>query len=161
MSLGQQLLVGVTVAVVGAFATAFATGWADGLFTGERPPSCPGDACDGKDPQTKGCGNDAGTYKPTSGNPVGLQIRYSHECKAVWGKITRGEPGDTVSVTVAGGARRQAEIDYGDDVFTKMVGVPDGAFKVTVCAAPTTAEGRQGRWQAYCVSATDDASDWL
>ncbi|MEV5010327.1 DUF2690 domain-containing protein [Streptomyces sp. NPDC055692] len=86
-------------------------------------PTCPGDACNGKNPQNQGRGEDARTFKPTVGNPAQLQIRYSEDCKAVWARIERGSPGDLVTVTVPGRGSRTAEIEYGDDKFTNMVAV--------------------------------------
>jgi hypothetical protein len=158
MSLWQQILVGVLVAVVGAVATAFATGWAGELFATQKPPGCPGDACEGKDPKAEGC-TDAGAYEPNKGNPARLIIRYSRECKAVWGKIAHGVPGDVVSVKIEGGTNHRAKIDYENDVFTRMSAVGNGAFRVKVCAYPVTGKEHRPEWSSYCIDATD-ATDW-
>ncbi|WP_181794700.1 DUF2690 domain-containing protein [Streptomyces sp. WELS2] len=148
------------VAVVGAVVTAVVTPVGDhvlnSLFDG---PSCPGDgaACDGKNPQNQGCAEDAGTFKPTAGNPAHLQIRYSEDCEAVWAKITQGNPGDQVTISVTGGRTRTAEIAYDHDQFTHMVTVPDGEFRVTACAVPRP--GGKSTFERYCIQATE-ATAW-
>ncbi|MFB7327535.1 DUF2690 domain-containing protein [Streptomyces sp. NPDC056190] len=120
-------------------------------------PTCPGEACNGKNPQNQGCGEDARTFKPTVGNPAQLQIRYSEDCKAVWARIERGSPGDLVTVKVPGRGSRTAEIEYGDDKFTNMVAVPDGAFQVTACTTPKP--GGKSTFESYCIHATQ-ATAW-
>lgn len=155
----NTVMVTLATTVVGAVLTAFATGWVEQLFQDEPPPTCPGAACDGKNPQNEGCGNDAGTFKPMHANPASLEIRYSPECKAVWGRILAGEPGDRVSTKVAGGALRTAEIAWGDDQFTRMATVRKGAFAVTVCARASSREDRKGTWDSYCIRATHE-DDW-
>lgn len=107
----------------------------------------------------EGCGNDAGTFGPMDANPASLEIRYSPECKAVWGRILDGEPGDRVSTKVAGGTERTAEIAWGDDQFTRMASVKDGRFTVTVCAHPSSREDRRETWGSYCIRATN-ADNW-
>ncbi|WTO37375.1 DUF2690 domain-containing protein [Streptomyces achromogenes] len=148
------------VAIVGAGAGAVMTPLGDHVLKsvlGE--PSCPGDgdACEGKNPQNQGCAEDAGTFKPTVGNPAHLQIRYSEDCEAVWAKIEKGSPGDQVTVSVTGGKTRTAEIAYGDDQFTHMVSVPDGEFQVDACAVPKP--GGKSTFERYCIQATE-ATAW-
>ncbi|MCK1817975.1 YjfA family protein [Streptomyces sp. XM4011] len=140
-----------------AWVTAVSTGLADRLLADDPPPACPGEACDGRNPQTAGCGDDAFSYIPQEDNPVALQIRHNPACHAVWGRIAAGEPGDVVTAEVTDGALRTAQISVNRDIFTKMAGVDNDAFTVTVCATPTTREDRSGDWQPYCISATQDA----
>ncbi|MEV4338253.1 hypothetical protein [Streptomyces sp. NPDC049590] len=45
--------------------------------------------------------------------------------------IERGDPGDQVTVSGTGGKTRTAGIEYGNDQFTHMVAVPDGALQAT------------------------------
>ncbi|MFG2927403.1 DUF2690 domain-containing protein [Streptomyces achromogenes] len=110
-----------------------------------------------QDPQNQGCAEDAGTFKPTVGNPAHLQIRYSEDCEAAWAKIEKGSPGDQVTVSVTGGKTRTAEIAYGNDQFTHMVTVPDGEFRVTACAVPKP--GGKSTFERYCIQATE-ATAW-
>ncbi|MEV4969387.1 DUF2690 domain-containing protein [Streptomyces scopuliridis] len=148
-------LVGVIVgAVAGAFLTPLGDHWMKAVLD---EPTCPGEACEGKNPQNQGCGEDARTFKPEANNPALLHIRYSEECKAVWGRIQRGNPGDQVTVEVVGGAKRTAEIEYDDDKFTNMVATPGGEFRVTACAVPKP--GGKSTYETYCVHATE-ATAW-
>ncbi|MDI3387836.1 DUF2690 domain-containing protein [Streptomyces sp. B-S-A8] len=146
------------VAIVGAVAAAVVTPLGDHLmksFLDE--PSCPGEACEGKNPQNQGCGEDARTYKPAVANPALLQLRYSEDCQAVWARVERGSPGDLVTAEATGGAKRTAQIEYGDDKFTSMVSVGDGEFQVTACALPKS--GGESTYERYCINATE-ATAW-
>ncbi|WP_411121603.1 DUF2690 domain-containing protein [Streptomyces sp. x-19] len=87
----HALVVGVATSVVGALAT-FAVDQLPKLFE-EPPPGCPGAGCDGKDPQSTGCGVDATSFEPAQGNPVHLHLRYSKRCGAVWGGSWRARSG--------------------------------------------------------------------
>ncbi|GLF94961.1 DUF2690 domain-containing protein [Streptomyces yaizuensis] len=147
-----------SVAVVGAVLAAVVTPVGDHVvkaFLDE--PTCPGEACEGKNPRDQGCGEGARTFKPGSGNPAQLQIRYSEDCRALWARIQRGSPGDLVTVRVDGGTERSAEIEYDDDQFTHMVGAPDGEFRVTACAVPQ--QGGESAYERYCIHATE-ATAW-
>lgn len=146
------------VAVVGAVVAAVATPLGDRLMTSFfDEPTCPGTACDGKNPQNQGCGEDARTFKPAVDNPALLQIRYSEDCEAVWARIEHGRPGDEVTVKVAGGAMRGAEVEYDSDKFTNMVTVEDGDFQVTACVIPKPGGG--STFERYCIEATE-ATAW-
>ncbi|MET9832974.1 DUF2690 domain-containing protein [Streptomyces sp. NPDC006385] len=147
-----------SVAIVGAVLAAFMTPLGDHMMKALLDePTCPGDACEGKNPESQGCGEDARTFKPDAGNPAHLQIRHSENCKAVWAKITRGNPGDLVTVAVAGGTKRTAEIEYDNDQFTHMVAAPDGEFRITACAVPKA--GGASTFENYCIHATE-ATAW-
>ncbi|NXY93799.1 DUF2690 domain-containing protein [Streptomyces sp. BR123] len=148
----------LVVAMVGAVLAAFVTPLGDHLMKALLDePTCPGKACDGKNPQNQGCGEDARTFKPEINNPALLQIRRSEDCKAAWARIERGNPGDLVTVKVAGGTKRTSEVEYGDDQFTHMVAVPDGDFQITACAIPKA--GGKSTYATYCVHATE-ATAW-
>ncbi|MFE9723263.1 DUF2690 domain-containing protein [Streptomyces sp. NPDC005794] len=120
-------------------------------------PTCPGEACDGKNPKNQGCAEDAKSFKPETGNPAMLSLRYSKDCQAVWAKIERGNPGDQVQAKAAGHGERNAEITYDDDQFTQMVAVGDGEFQVTACAIPQA--GRGSKYEHYCIQASE-ATAW-
>ncbi len=146
------------VAIAGAVAAAFVTPLGDHLMKGLLDePTCPGEACEGKSPQIRGCGEDARTYKPDVENPALLQLRYSENCQAVWARVERGSPGDLVTAEAAGGTERSAQIEYGDDKFTSMVSVGDGGFRVTACAVPMA--GGESTYERYCIHATE-ATAW-
>lgn len=145
----------VVTTLVGVVATGVTKDWFE-----DKPPSCPGSDCDGRNPEKQGCGEHAATYKPRTDNPVQLSVRYSERCGSVWGRIVSGEPGDRVSVSVADGSTRAAEIAYDRDQFTRMVTVDPAEFRVKVCAEPTYTGDREGTWRAYCIHATE-SSPWL
>ncbi|MFE6737527.1 DUF2690 domain-containing protein [Streptomyces tubercidicus] len=146
------------VTFVGAVAAAVLTPLGDHVVnTFFDEPTCPGEACDGKSPKKRGCGEGARTFKPPADNPALLQLRYSKNCQAVWARIERGNQGDLVTAEVTGQAKRTAEIEWGDDVFTSMVSVGDGEFKVTACAFPKT--GGKSTYKRYCIHATE-ATAW-
>jgi hypothetical protein len=158
MDTRQQIVVGVAVAVIGALATSFSTGVWDWLSS-EKPPSCPGTDCDGRNPQTTTCGNDAGTYSPgAAANPASLQIRYSQRCRSVWGRILAGEVGDRVTVRVGDGPQRSAEITENYDQFTRMIALPRGDYRVKVCAVAGTGPSHKGTWKTYCIEADQDTA---
>jgi hypothetical protein len=156
---GNALIAGVVVAVVGAVVTPLATVTVDKLTEENRPPGCPGEGCDGRNPKDEGC-TDAATYERTRDNPADLQIRYSKMCHAAWGRILAGNPGDSVTVQADGGSVKEAEISVDHDQFTRMAGIADSrAFHVRVCAIPASDPDRKDTWQRYCIDATD-ATNW-
>ncbi|ORT53973.1 DUF2690 domain-containing protein [Streptomyces sp. CB03238] len=120
----------------------------------DPPPSCPGAACDGKNPQKPGCSADALTWMPTKDNPVSLQVRYSMRCKALWARVLEGEGGDQLTIQVEGGSSQAAVIQFGTDQFTPMAAVVD-RFRAKACAVPTTYDSRKGTWKKYCFHVTE------
>ncbi|MEV5506415.1 helix-turn-helix domain-containing protein [Streptomyces orinoci] len=94
---------------------------------------CDGAACNGKDPESMGCG---GQYADTAGSAtVGtsyLEIRYSKSCGAAWARITQGAPGDTLKVTAAS-VTGHGRIQRGTDGHTTMVAV-SGPGEARACA---------------------------
>ncbi|WP_212910337.1 DUF2690 domain-containing protein [Streptomyces sp. TS71-3] len=144
------------VVVVGAVATGAVTLATTKLTQEEKPPTCPGQACDGRNPEDEGCGSDAAGWKPATGNPVELEVRYSVRCGAAWGRINKGEPGDRLTARAVGGPVREATINYGDDQFTRMVAIADPKdFRIEVCALPTSKPDRKTTWERYCIHATE------
>ncbi|MFI8184873.1 helix-turn-helix domain-containing protein [Actinacidiphila glaucinigra] len=142
-------VVAVVLAVVGATALTGGDGddrarpgpsriaRAAGLPAGVK---CTGRECTGKDPEGMGCGG--GNARTAAAAWVGgayVEMRYSQVCAAVWARISAGAPGDTVSVTEAGGARRSQRSRIGRDpaAYTSMLAVrTPGAARA--CATLTT-----------------------
>ncbi|WP_405768076.1 XRE family transcriptional regulator [Actinacidiphila glaucinigra] len=144
-------VVAVVLAVVGATALTGGDGGGDdrsrpgpsrtaraaGLPAGVK---CTGRECTGKDPEGMGCGG--GNARTAAAAWVGgayVEMRYSQVCAAVWARISAGAPGDTVSVTEAGGARRSQRSRIGRDpaAYTSMLAVrTPGAARA--CATLTT-----------------------
>ncbi|WP_165953887.1 DUF2690 domain-containing protein [Streptomyces sp. 8K308] len=146
----------VTAAVVGVVEVLAGRG-ADRILPPPAPaPTCPGTDCDGRNPETTTCGADAGSHRPAEGNPATLEVRYNPRCQAVWGRILTGEPGDRVTVHVVGGGTTEAQIEWNDDQFTRMLAVDPAGFTVEVCAVPGGHPDRRATWQRYCVEATHD-----
>ncbi|MFB7286295.1 helix-turn-helix domain-containing protein [Actinacidiphila glaucinigra] len=101
---------------------------------------CTGQECTGKDPEGMGCGG--GNARTAAAAWVGgayVEMRYSRVCAAVWARISAGAPGDTVSVTEAGGDGRSQRSRIGRDpaAYTSMLAVrTPGAARA--CATLTT-----------------------
>ncbi|MEU3252392.1 DUF2690 domain-containing protein [Streptomyces sp. NPDC006997] len=157
--LGGPTTVTLAVTIVGAVVAAAVTPLGDRVMNSFfDEPTCPGEACEGKNPQSQGCGEDARSLKPAVNNPAQLQIRYSEACGAVWARIQSGNPGDVVMVEVLPGrTARSAEVEYDHDKFTHMVTVPDGEFQATACVIPKP--GGDSTFDRYCVHATE-ATAW-
>ncbi|MFD0318619.1 DUF2690 domain-containing protein [Streptomyces flavalbus] len=157
--LGGPTTVTLAVTVIGAVVAAAVTPLGDRVMNSLfDEPTCPGAACEGKNPQSEGCGEDARTLKPAVNNPAQLQIRYSEACRAVWARVQNGNPGDVVMVEVLPGrTARSAEVEYDHDQFTSMVTVPDGEFRATACVIPK--RGGTSTFERYCVHGTE-ATAW-
>lgn len=148
----------MVVAVVAALVGGIAPVVVERIFpepSPSPPPGCPGAGCDGKNPQSEGCAADAVSWQPQGPNPVSLEVRYSEHCGVVWGRITRGEEGDQVTVQVDGGSSQSAVVEFGQDQFTPMAAVGD-AFRATACAVPTTNAARTGQWAKYCTEVAEN-----
>ncbi|MFF7210355.1 helix-turn-helix domain-containing protein [Streptomyces sp. NPDC008238] len=149
-AVGVVGVVGVVLAVFGATAL---TGGGEGDDRARPDPTrtaraaalpagvkCTGRDCTGKDPEGMGCGG--GNARTAAAAWVGgayVEMRYSRVCAAVWARISAGAPGDTVSVTEAGGARRSQRSRIGRDpeAYTSMLAVhAPGAARA--CATLTT-----------------------
>ncbi|WP_159000974.1 DUF2690 domain-containing protein [Streptomyces sp. SBT349] len=150
------LLTTAAGAAVAAVVTVLATRGTESVVKEDPQPTCPGDDCGDRNPETTDCGADAGSYRPAESNPALLDVRYNPRCHAVWGRILNGEPGDRVTVAVTGGGVTEAEIAWGFDQFTKMVAVDERDFVVEVCAIPTGRRDREADWLRYCIEATEE-----
>ncbi|MFF7096066.1 DUF2690 domain-containing protein [Streptomyces rubradiris] len=148
-------LVGVLALIGGVFYLTHRDGDGSAASAGSPSPSasapatpppgvkCAGSACTGKDAEAMGCGGDlVSTAKTATVGTTTLEVRYSKVCGTVWGRITSGEPGDTVRVT-AGKERQTGDITaVGDTIgYTPMVAVRDPA-RARACA--TLASGQTG-----------------
>ncbi|MFJ3495757.1 DUF2690 domain-containing protein [Streptomyces sp. NPDC086091] len=144
-------VVGVVGVVVGAFLLT-GGGPADPARTApaasspSAPPSprlppgvrCAGADCTGRDPEAMGCsGPRAVTTRDITVGTRRLEIRYSADCGAAWGRLTQAGPGDTVKVRATGAARQTATLTaVGDTIaYTPMVAV-DGPGELTACVVP-------------------------
>lgn len=152
----NALVVAAATAVLGALAELVVTETWDKLFSSPGP--CADGACDGISPRGSVCGKDAKTFHPRANNPAELDIRYSAKCGVVWGRILYGEPHDEVSVHVAGGSTRRAEIAYDHDKFTATAAVGK-SFAVKVCTTPDPETQSKRERKAYCLHATE-VSAW-
>ncbi|MEU9113868.1 DUF2690 domain-containing protein [Streptomyces sp. NPDC048483] len=152
----HALVVGVITAVLGPLATYLVPKLLED--PPPPPPPCPGAGCEGKSPKDSVCGADLVTWEPTEGNVAQIQLRYSKKCGAVWGRILNGEPGDMVTISVAGGSSRSASIDINHDKFTNMASVRS-TFRVRFCAVPGSTPSHTGTWVKYCFEATERA-EW-
>ncbi|GAB2884573.1 DUF2690 domain-containing protein [Streptomyces mayteni] len=155
--LRNTLIAAAGVTAVTTAVAVLVTSLTERVVAEDPPPSCPGTACDGRDPEeVPECGEDVGSHRPAEDNPAVLEIRYSQDCQAVWGRILNGEPGDRVTVQVPGGRVLEAEIAWGADQFTKMAGVDPDRFQAEVCAVPGLSPERQADWPRYCIEASED-----
>jgi hypothetical protein len=93
-------------------------------------PPCHGTSCNGRDPQTTGCGRDARTLEDVedTGGWVTLELRYSPSCYAAWARVTnfRGVTGVAKVIGYDEGQFRREELKnlaaYRDEVaWTNMI----------------------------------------
>ncbi|WP_051722449.1 XRE family transcriptional regulator [Streptomyces albus] len=127
----------VTAAVAGALALGgirpggtereAAAGSSTSATPSPPPPGCRGAACDGKDPESMGCGitvRTLGGHRTARG--AGMEIRYSERCGAAWARIWQSRVGDRVRITAPGGRFQQAAVadryDAEGYVYTPMIG---------------------------------------
>ncbi|AXK32926.1 XRE family transcriptional regulator [Streptomyces armeniacus] len=153
---GRQLLMlaaGVVAALIVVAGAVFAfdlTGGDDSAApdptpTAENPDlpagvKCSGADCNGKDPETMGCG---GQYAKTAGSrkvgPRTVEVRYSKVCGAAWARVTGGANGDLLRIS--GGKRTQTEDVDSPDAYTPMVPVKN-VQQARACVKP--AAGARG-----------------
>ncbi|WP_158897387.1 helix-turn-helix domain-containing protein [Streptomyces hygroscopicus] len=82
--------------------------------------TCFGDSCTRKDPKQTGCAGDAWTAALTRFHGVYVELRYSDACKAAWGRISWGRPGDIAEVVTGHGETIREKVHYDTDVYTAM-----------------------------------------
>jgi hypothetical protein len=84
--------------------------------------ACEGNGCTGRDPEAAGCARDAITARiAESPEGVIVELRYSATCRAAWGRIREGRPGDRVRVHNSNGQNRVKTIQTGRSTYTAMV----------------------------------------
>ncbi|MEU5811083.1 DUF2690 domain-containing protein [Streptomyces sp. NPDC047718] len=91
--------------------------------------SCLGSTCNGLDPATTVCQNDARTVLWAGWNEV--ELRYSPTCRAAWARKTTGVPGRGISVTNSLG-NSYSTVWNGGTAYTRMVNDKD--IKAWACA---------------------------
>ncbi|MCC3652148.1 XRE family transcriptional regulator [Streptomyces sp. S07_1.15] len=157
---------GATVAVVGALAlggvlpdgsgrqAAAGPGSSASASPSLPPPGCRGAACDGKDPESMGCGiavRTLGGHRTAGG--AGMEIRYSERCGAAWARIWQSGIGDRIRITASGGRFQQATVadryDAESYLYTPMVGAGERSA-LRACLLPATGGQRE------CFGTTED-----
>ncbi|WFB08952.1 XRE family transcriptional regulator [Streptomyces sp. LX-29] len=120
--------------------------------TSPPPAGCSGAGCAGKDPEAMACGTQerVRTLGPTRRTPTGarMEIRYSAECRAAWGRIWNARPGDAVGVSAPGRPAQWATVrddyDAAGYLYTLMVGVEERPRGLSVCFRPKGAKATDG-----------------
>ncbi|KNE79668.1 hypothetical protein ADZ36_26265 [Streptomyces fradiae] len=158
--------VGVAAAVAGALAlggvlpdgsggkAAAGPGSSASASPSPPPPGCRGAACDGKDPESMGCGiavRTLGGHRTAGG--AGMEIRYSERCGAAWARIWQSGIGDRVRITAPGGRFQQATVadryDAESYLYTPMIGAGERSA-LRACLLPATGGQRE------CFGTTED-----
>ncbi|MGK5631475.1 DUF2690 domain-containing protein [Streptomyces sp. URMC 123] len=111
-----------------------------GVVVPSAPPSpgCRGAACAGKDPQSMACGRVVSTLAShVAAGGAHVEIRYSADCAAAWGRIWRSRVGDRIEITAPGGAPQIGtvadEFDAAGYLYTRMVAAEGGGAAVRAC----------------------------
>ncbi|MFF4015067.1 DUF2690 domain-containing protein [Streptomyces sp. NPDC001843] len=86
---------------------------------------CYSDGCAGLDPKDTGCAGDAWTSALVRVDGVYVELRYSDACRAAWGRISWGAPGDMAEAVPAHGRHMRERVHYDTDVYTAMVPASD------------------------------------
>ncbi|MCC5031688.1 YjfA family protein [Streptomyces sp. WAC 00631] len=164
--------VGATVAVAGALAlggvlpdgsggrAAAGPGGSASASPSLPPPGCRGAACDGKDPESMGCGiavRTLGGHRTAGG--AGMEIRYSERCGAAWARIWQSGVGDRIRITAPGGRFQQATVadryDAESYLYTPMIGAGERSA-LRACLLPATGGQRECFGTAEDGDATED-----
>ncbi|MDI5980005.1 DUF2690 domain-containing protein [Amycolatopsis magusensis] len=97
--------------------------------------------CEGHWPDKMLCDQDAKTVKTASVQGISIHLRYSPSCRAAWGRISGGVPGDRVHVHSSDGSHFGRENGPGvTGTWTKMV---DDANKVAWACAHDLGTGQE------------------
>ncbi len=102
---------------------------------------CFADGCAGLDPKDTGCAGDAWTSALARVGRVYVELRYSNACRAAWGRISWGRPGDVAEVVPARGRSLRERVHYDTDVYTAMIPASDPS-RAKACTQLTS--GRHG-----------------
>lgn len=104
--------------------------------------SCNGESCNGLDPKGR-CDIDStnplsSDWVNSAAGVVEVQLKYSPNCQAAWGKIVYAKPGDKVTVSSSSmkGKPQTNTVNWGTDQHTLMTFAKSGD-KVTVCGTST------------------------
>ncbi|MFD8383727.1 DUF2690 domain-containing protein [Streptomyces sp. NPDC059679] len=117
---GALTLAGATLAALAVTPSASAAD--DGQLPSRLAATCYASSCTGEDPQQTGCAADAITARSKKVSGRTLELRYSRTCRAAWGRISNGVPGDYVSIHSSSGAQFWAGVRYGStSAYTGMV----------------------------------------
>ncbi|MCX4675821.1 YjfA family protein [Streptomyces sp. NBC_01433] len=92
----------------------------------KSPPSCSGEGCAGLDPKDTGCGDNARTVGSEWAGTMSLEIRYSPECRTVWGKLTGAEVGDVAEIRTSPARHQTAKVLRGHTKYTSVLPAPPG-----------------------------------
>ncbi|MGW3661315.1 helix-turn-helix domain-containing protein [Streptomyces sp. NPDC005151] len=103
----------------------------------EAEPGCRESNCIGREPQSMDCQWDAVTVRSLWLRGMHIQLRYSADCQAVWGRIENGTLGDSVTIKNKWGREQSAVIRVGTDTYTRMLAVSREAphDTVVICGA--------------------------
>lgn len=162
-SLGQTLLIAAGAAAVAALAS----GWVVGSLSAAAPAE-PGSArhltepANGIDPMLTECRDDAviAASEARLDNTVHVQLMYSNDCMAVWGRVTRYDnqtEGNTMSMRVwplddPQSERAQTRTDIGlQSLYTPMIIEPDTAARVCGQATITVDGETQNLGPEMCI----------
>ncbi|MEV5989126.1 DUF2690 domain-containing protein [Streptomyces sp. NPDC052051] len=102
---------------------------------------CFADGCAGLDPKDTGCSGNAWTSALVRVDGVYVELRYSDACRAAWGRISWGAPGDVAEVAPVHGRHMRERVRYDTDVYTAMVPASDPS---EVKACTQLRSGRHG-----------------
>ncbi|WP_307621538.1 DUF2690 domain-containing protein [Streptomyces sp. V3I7] len=89
--------------------------------SGSATPSCSGQGCDGLDPKSTRCADDAQTIAKDWAGTMYLEIRFSPRCRTVWAKLTGAEVDDTVEIRTSPNRRQAAKVHTGHTNYTPML----------------------------------------
>ncbi|MFD9428832.1 DUF2690 domain-containing protein, partial [Streptomyces sp. NPDC060054] len=122
------------------------------------PASCSGEGCAGLDPKDTGCGDHARTVGSEWAGTMSLEIRYSPECRTVWGKLTGAEVGDTVEIRTSPTRHQIAKVLRGHTKYTSMLPAPAG-FTAQASAVAVNATVVRDVPRGHVVRVGADSSD--
>ncbi|MFE0252296.1 DUF2690 domain-containing protein [Streptomyces sp. NPDC059010] len=102
----------------------------------EAPVGCRKEACEGKDPQLMGCGQDARTAASVWLAGTLIELRYSSRCQTAWGRILAAKVGDQVHVDAVDGRALTGRVKFGVDAYSPMAPATDPS-EARACATLT------------------------
>ncbi|MEU8031424.1 DUF2690 domain-containing protein [Streptomyces sp. NPDC049099] len=103
------------------------------------PVGCTHAGCTGKDPMTMGCVRDGQTLALIRNQNMVIELRYSSECGAAWGRITYAKPKAVVDVDNSSGTTEATPVHWGNDVYSPMAELGPGQ---TAWACGTQPDGK-------------------